>query len=335
MPGTRPQAAGYGTRMGSAAPAWCRPPRRTVTYGPPPRGSAPTTGTRRSSAPSCSPPASSPAPRTGSTSALPTWTAPGPSTRGCSAGPSRTPDRTPADTACSSAVAAPSQAPWPSPPSTAVPRGRSTSRRPTPTPPPRPCSRAGARWASRPWTCTTSAGWRCSAIRPGPVSVCGSPARTRGSTRSANRTRSPGPSSTPPTRSPTCPSTTWSSAWRPTRPTPRRRLRLHPPSAVRDGAVLTGGRLRWCRPAGGGPLGGGERPSWTPYFQVTDLDGAVAQVERLGGSVRREAVKLAGLGRAAKLTDPLRRPLRAAGTRRPHSLTGPGAGFGAAAGAGA
>ncbi|OII59517.1 hydroxylase [Streptomyces sp. CC53] len=45
-------------------------------------------------------------------------------------------------------------------------------------------------------------------------------------------------------------------------------------------------------------------PSWAPYFQVTDLDGAVAQAERLGGAVRREPGELAGLGRAAKLTDP-------------------------------
>lgn len=45
-------------------------------------------------------------------------------------------------------------------------------------------------------------------------------------------------------------------------------------------------------------------PSWTPYFEVTDLDTAIAEAERLGGKVRRGPADLIGLGRCAKLTDP-------------------------------
>ncbi|WP_175410873.1 VOC family protein [Streptomyces sp. TRM64462] len=45
-------------------------------------------------------------------------------------------------------------------------------------------------------------------------------------------------------------------------------------------------------------------PSWTPYFEVGDVDAAVAEAQRLGGEVRRAPSDLAGLGRCAKLTDP-------------------------------
>ncbi|WP_149185084.1 VOC family protein [Streptomyces sp. TRM49041] len=52
------------------------------------------------------------------------------------------------------------------------------------------------------------------------------------------------------------------------------------------------------------PAEAADGPSWTPYFEVDDLEAGVAEAERLGGKVRRGPSDLAGLGRCAKLTDP-------------------------------
>ncbi|MFJ3160421.1 VOC family protein [Streptomyces kanasensis] len=57
-------------------------------------------------------------------------------------------------------------------------------------------------------------------------------------------------------------------------------------------------------PLAGDPAEGADGPCWTPYFEVGDLDAAVALAERLGGTVRRGPGALAGLGRSALLTDP-------------------------------
>lgn len=45
-------------------------------------------------------------------------------------------------------------------------------------------------------------------------------------------------------------------------------------------------------------------PYWTPYFQVTDIDGVLAQIEPAGGTVRTARTDLAGIGSFAKLADP-------------------------------
>ncbi|MGW7065380.1 VOC family protein [Streptomyces sp. NPDC054855] len=45
-------------------------------------------------------------------------------------------------------------------------------------------------------------------------------------------------------------------------------------------------------------------PYWTPYFQVTDIDAVLAQVEPAGGTVRTPRMDLAGVGSFAKLADP-------------------------------
>ncbi|MFV2119797.1 VOC family protein [Streptomyces sp. Act-28] len=80
----------------------------------------------------------------------------------------------------------------------------------------------------------------------------------------------------------------------------------------------TGGAYALLQPAGTGlaspgdafgavvPLAGepSEGPSWTPYFEVEDLDAAVAEAERGGGKVRGGPADLPGLGRCARLTDP-------------------------------
>ncbi|MFJ8693035.1 VOC family protein [Streptomyces roseolilacinus] len=82
-----------------------------------------------------------------------------------------------------------------------------------------------------------------------------------------------------------------------------------------------GGAYTLLQPAGTGPASPGDAfgavvplasdpaeaadgPSWTPYFEVDDLDAVVAEAERGGGKVRRGPADLAGLGRCAKLTDP-------------------------------
>ncbi|MDT9686143.1 VOC family protein [Streptomyces sp. TRM76323] len=57
-------------------------------------------------------------------------------------------------------------------------------------------------------------------------------------------------------------------------------------------------------PLVGDPSEAAGGPSWTPYFEVDDLDAAVAEAERNGGKVRKGPADLAGLGRCAKLTDP-------------------------------
>ncbi|MER5718303.1 VOC family protein [Streptomyces sp. NPDC002132] len=43
---------------------------------------------------------------------------------------------------------------------------------------------------------------------------------------------------------------------------------------------------------------------WLPYFEVDDVDTAVARAVELGGSVRRAAFDLPGVGRIASLADP-------------------------------
>ncbi|MFI1168967.1 VOC family protein [Streptomyces sp. NPDC020801] len=43
---------------------------------------------------------------------------------------------------------------------------------------------------------------------------------------------------------------------------------------------------------------------WLPYFEVTDVDAVVARAGELGGSVRRAAVDIPGVGRIARLADP-------------------------------
>lgn len=45
-------------------------------------------------------------------------------------------------------------------------------------------------------------------------------------------------------------------------------------------------------------------PYWTPYFQVTDIDAVLAEVEPSGGTVRMPRMDLAGVGSFAKLADP-------------------------------
>ncbi|MFF3846150.1 VOC family protein [Streptomyces sp. NPDC002328] len=81
---------------------------------------------------------------------------------------------------------------------------------------------------------------------------------------------------------------------------------------------LPGGTYTCVNPAGAGEdamFGGivpladdpAEResgPYWLPYFEVTDVDAAVARAEELGGSVRRAAADMEGVGRIARLADP-------------------------------
>jgi predicted enzyme related to lactoylglutathione lyase len=45
-------------------------------------------------------------------------------------------------------------------------------------------------------------------------------------------------------------------------------------------------------------------PYWTPYFQVTDIDAVIAEVEPAGGTVRVARMDLEGVGSFAKLADP-------------------------------
>ncbi|MFH8799088.1 VOC family protein [Streptomyces sp. NPDC017936] len=43
---------------------------------------------------------------------------------------------------------------------------------------------------------------------------------------------------------------------------------------------------------------------WLPYFEVTDVDTAVARAQELGGAVRMAAEDVEGVGRIARLADP-------------------------------
>ncbi|GHD92178.1 VOC family protein [Streptomyces naganishii] len=45
-------------------------------------------------------------------------------------------------------------------------------------------------------------------------------------------------------------------------------------------------------------------PHWLPYFEVTDADATAAKAEQLGGTVRKPAADVPGVGRIARLTDP-------------------------------
>jgi len=49
---------------------------------------------------------------------------------------------------------------------------------------------------------------------------------------------------------------------------------------------------------------GGMRPAWLGYVDVPDVDAAVADVERAGGSVRMKASDIPGVGRIAMVADP-------------------------------
>ncbi|MFI6938296.1 VOC family protein [Streptomyces sp. NPDC050418] len=46
-------------------------------------------------------------------------------------------------------------------------------------------------------------------------------------------------------------------------------------------------------------------PHWLPYFEVADVDATVAKARELGASVEMEPMSLPGVGRLAKITDPL------------------------------
>ncbi|SDJ50370.1 VOC family protein [Streptomyces indicus] len=45
-------------------------------------------------------------------------------------------------------------------------------------------------------------------------------------------------------------------------------------------------------------------PHWLPYFEVEDVDQAVAKARELGASVQMEPTSMTGVGRLAKVTDP-------------------------------
>ena len=50
--------------------------------------------------------------------------------------------------------------------------------------------------------------------------------------------------------------------------------------------------------------GGGARPGWMTYFDVDDVDAAVAKAENLGASVHMPPMTMDGVGRMAMLADP-------------------------------
>ena len=55
--------------------------------------------------------------------------------------------------------------------------------------------------------------------------------------------------------------------------------------------------------------GGGARPGWMVYFDVDDVDGAVAKAQGLGASVHMPPMTMDGVGRMAMIADPLGAPL--------------------------
>jgi len=84
------------------------------------------------------------------------------------------------------------------------------------------------------------------------------------------------------------------------------------------GVPFPGGVYTTVNPAGGGedsmfggmvpladdPTEADAAPYWLPYFEVEDADAAVADAERLGGTVRMPATDVPDVGRIAKLADP-------------------------------
>jgi predicted enzyme related to lactoylglutathione lyase len=52
------------------------------------------------------------------------------------------------------------------------------------------------------------------------------------------------------------------------------------------------------------PTEAGSQAHWLPYFEAADVDAVVARAEERGGSVRRPATDVEGVGRIARLADP-------------------------------
>jgi len=76
-------------------------------------------------------------------------------------------------------------------------------------------------------------------------------------------------------------------------------------------AMAGGGHYAMFRPVAGGPGGGiMHKPdpslptTWMPYVAVADLEAAVAEAGRLGGSVQVAPTPIPGLGSFAVVEDP-------------------------------
>ena len=71
----------------------------------------------------------------------------------------------------------------------------------------------------------------------------------------------------------------------------------------------------------------GARPCWVAYIAVDDVDAAASQLQRLGGTVRRAAADVTGVGRFAVVADPQGAAFnlfRAADPRAPLAASGSG-----------